>query len=261
MQYSQTTALITGASSGIGAEFARQLARRGADLVLVARRADALQALAREIRADTGRTVETMTADLAAERGGRLLGERILEQGIRVDTVVNCAGVGLTKAFEDSSESELRGQLRLDVEALVELCHALLPQLRESGRGALVNIGSLTGYLPVPGMAVYAAAKAFVVRFTEALAHELRGAGLTVLAVSPGPTRTGFYAASGTDGTGTRFQSAEEVVAAALRALDRRRPPVSIIAGRANRWTRRILGLLPTRVVLRLAESRPATAA
>ena len=256
MQYAGTTALITGASSGIGAEFARALAHRGADLVLVARRRDALEDVADEIRRASQRTVHVVPADLADERAGSALAARLSALGVRVDTLVNAAGLGRTAPFLESDAATLHEQLAVDVSAVVDLCRAFLPQLVESGRGALVNVGSLTGYVPVPGMAVYAAAKSFVVRFTEALAHELRASRLTVLVVSPGPTRTGFYEASGTATRGVRFETPAQVVATALGALDRRHPPVSIVSGRANRVVRRVVSVLPQRVVLRLAESR-----
>ena len=253
MRYAGTTALITGASSGIGAEFARRFAALGADLVLVARRADVLDALAAEIRA-TGRSVHVVPFDLTAEHSGRELVQRV---GVRVDTVVNCAGAARTKSFEDSTEEEIRAQLRVNIDAVVGLSHAFLPQLTESGQGALVNVASLTGYLPTPGLAAYSAAKSFVVRFTEALAHELRGSGLTVLALSPGPTRTEFYATSGTRDGGVRFQTAAQVVDTAIAALGKKNPPVSIISGALNRWVGRVLSALPRKTVLRLMEAEP----
>ncbi|SES31587.1 hypothetical protein SAMN05216188_13256 [Lentzea xinjiangensis] len=257
MRYAGTTALITGASSGIGAEFARRFARRGADLVLVARRAAALDALAAEIRADTGRTVHVVPFDLTGDRSGHRLAEQLHGLGVEVDTVLNCAGVAHTKHFAASSEDEIRVQLRVNLEAVVDISRAFLPRLTESGRGALVNVASLTGHLSVPGMAVYAASKAFVVRFTEALAHETRGSGLTVLVLSPGPTRTEFYETSGTAATGVRFQTSAQVADTAFDALDSRRPPVGVISGSVNRWARRVVAVLPKRTALRLLEAEP----
>jgi uncharacterized protein len=258
MRYEGATALITGASSGIGAEFARGFARRGADIVVVARRAEALAALAEDIRAQTGRQVHVIPFDLAGERGGYRLAEHLAAAGVRVDTVVNSAGIGVTRGFGDSPEEEIRRQLRVNIDATVEVSHAFLPQLVASGQGALVNVASLTGYMPVPRMAVYAASKSFVIRFTEALAHEVRGRGLSVLALSPGPTATEFYRASGTAESGVRFQSPQEVAATAFRALQRRNPPVSVISGSRNRLARRLVAALPRRTALQLTESRPA---
>lgn len=256
MHYAGTTALVTGAGSGIGAEFARALAVRGADLVLVARGRDALESVAQEIRSTTRRTVHVVPADLAEDRPGSTLAARVEALGVRIDTLVNAAGIGRTALFHQSEAADLHEQIAVDVGAVVDLSHAFLPQLLESGRGALVNVGSLTGYMPVPGMAVYAAAKSFVIRFTEALAHELRASPLVVLVVSPGPTRTAFYAASGTATGGVRFETPAQVVATALTALDRRRPPVSVVSGRANRAVGRVVAILPRRIVLRLAQSR-----
>ncbi|MCG8921849.1 SDR family oxidoreductase [Lentzea sp. CC55] len=255
MRYAGTTALITGASSGIGAEFAQRFAGRGADLVLVARREEALESLASQIRTDTGRSVRVVPFDLTEERSGHRLAALLEGQG--VDTVVNCAGVAHTKPFAASSEDEIRVQLRVNLDATVGITRAFLPQLIASGCGALVNVASLTGYLSTPGMAVYSASKSFVVRFTEALAHETRESGLTVLALSPGPTSTEFYGVSGTRTSGVRFQTAAQVVGTAIAALDRRKPPVSVISGSANRWARRVAAVLPKRTALRLVEARP----
>ena len=258
MQYAHTTALVTGASSGIGAEFARTLAHRGADLVLVARRGDLLETGASEIRSSSGRAVHTIAMDLTTDGAGYDLARRVSSIGLTVDTVINAAGTGRTEPFATSDAAALHQQLALNVHAVVDVSHAFLPQLVSSGRGALVNIASLTGYMPVPGMAVYAASKAFVIRFTEALAHEMRTSGVTVLAVSPGPTQTEFYAGSGTATAGVRFQTPAQVVATALSALEQRRPPVSVVSGAGNRLVRRVVGALPTRLVLRMAESKPA---
>lgn len=257
MQYEGTTALVTGASSGIGAQLARGLARRGADVVAVARRADALRGLAEDIR-QTGRRVHVVPFDLSGDRGGYRLAEELTAAGVRVDTVVNSAGLGVTREFGDASEEEIRQQLRVNVDAVVETSRAFLTQLLASGQGALVNVASLTGYMPVPRMAVYAASKSFVVRFTEALAHEVRSSGLTVMALSPGPTATDFYRAAGTAESGVRFQTPQEVAATAFCALERRRPPVSVISGTRNRWARRLVEVLPRRTALRLTDSRPA---
>ena len=141
----------------------------------------------------------------------------------------------------------------MNVSALVDITHALLPDLVASGRGALVDVASLSGYQPAPNMAVYGATKAFVLSFTEALSVELGPAGVRVLCLSPGPTRTEFYAVSGTSESGARFQSAAQVVATALRALDRGRTPASVVSGRANRLVAGLSRVLPRRVVLTLS--------
>lgn len=257
MQYAGTTALVTGASSGLGAEFARRLAQRGADLVLVARRRDLLEALAVDIRDTTGRTVQVVGADLSHPGSGTLLADAVADLGVSVDTLINNAGFGKTATFAQSSRDDVQAQLGLNVTAVVDITQSFLPQLLASDKGALVNVASLIAYLPMPNMAVYAASKAFVLHFTEALAYELRGSSLSVMALSPGPTRTGFYAASGTSDVGVAFQEPAEVVATALTALDRRLPPLSIVSGPQNRWRSRLAGVLPRRALLRMV-SGPA---
>ena len=252
MQYASSTALITGASSGLGEEFARRFAARGADLILVARRQDVLERLAVDIRHSSGRQVHVVAADLSAPGAGDAVVATLAKRGLRVDTLVNNAGLGKTEPFAASSADDVHTQIGLNVGAVVDLTHGLLPQLVASASGALINVASLTAYSPTPNMAVYAASKAFVLRFTEALAYEVRDTGLTVLAVSPGPTRTGFYAASGTTENGVRFQQPSQVVTTAFKALDRTRPPVSVVSGPQNRLSSRVLGLLPRRMVLRL---------
>ncbi len=252
MQYANTTALITGASSGLGEEFARQFASRGADLILVARRHDALERLAGELRQSSGHQVHVIAADLSDPGAGDALVATLRERGLSVDTLVNNAGLGKTAPFAESPVEDVRNQLGLNINAVVDLSHALLPQLVASGRGALLNVASLTAYAPTPNMAVYGASKAFVLRFTEALAYEVRESTLSVLALSPGPTRTDFYASSGTADTGVRFQKPSQVVAAALKALDRPQPPVSVVSGWQNRLSSLVLTVLPRRAVLRM---------
>ena len=250
MRYRGTTALITGASSGLGEQFAADLAARGADLVLVERRADRLEALAQRLRAEHGTAVLPLAADLAAAGAAAALRSALAEHGTTVSTLVNCAGVAATGAFASSDEAVVPSQVAVDVAALVEVTHALLPDLLARGDGALVNVASMTAFAPVPGMAVYAASKAFVLSFTEALAVELRASAVTVLALSPGPVRTEFYAVSGTSESGARFETPAQVVATALAALDARRTPRSVISGRHNRIAHALGRLLPRGVLI-----------
>ncbi|WP_291041267.1 SDR family NAD(P)-dependent oxidoreductase [Herbiconiux sp.] len=257
MEYATTTVLVTGASSGIGREFARAFAARGADIVLVARRISLLEDLAETLREEFHRTVTTVALDLSQPSSGTRLFADLARRDLRVDTVVNCAGIGLTRDFKDTTPSDLREQLAVNIDAVVDVSRAFLPQLAESGRGALINIASLTAYMPTPGMAVYAASKAFVLRFTEALAYELRDSPLTVMAFSPGPTKTDFFSNSDSSEHGVTFETPKQVVDSAFRALDKSRTPVSAVSGRANTRTSRIVSLLPRQIVLRLANSSP----
>lgn len=237
VDYRGQLTLVTGASSGLGAEFARQLARRGSDLVLVARRRDRLEALAGELSSRHGVTAHVEVRDLGEERAGEVLAAELRERGLVVTSLVNNAGFGTFGPFHREDPARLRQEIAVDVTAVVDLSRAFIDQLREHGRGVLVNVASMAAYQGNPGMAVYGATKAFVLSLTEALWAESRGTGLRVMALSPGATRTEFFDVTGTlDAAGGRpLQDPGEVVATALRALDRRNPPPGVIAGRRNR--------------------------
>jgi uncharacterized protein len=227
---------VTGASAGIGAEFARQFARRGSDLVLVARRKDRLAALAAEIEAAHGVAVTVLPCDLAEPGAAARLAAELRARGLRLTGLVNNAGFGTYGPFAEEDTERLRTEIALDVQAVVELSRTFLDDLRASGRGVLINVASMAGYAPVPRMAVYGAAKAFVLSFTEALWQEHRGSGLRVLCLSPSATETEFFDVAGPDAAGRgRLHTPEMVVETALRTLDRRDPPPSIAVGRMNR--------------------------
>lgn len=223
------TALITGASSGIGAEMARQLAPHARALVLVARRADRLEALRAELER-SGMEVQCHAADLAdAEQVERLLAE-LQQSGTRVDLLVNNAGLGDHGLFEDSEWKRVQAMLDVNIKALTRLTHALLPGIIRSGRGAILNVGSIAGYLPMPKMAVYAASKTYVNSFTEALRAELRGTGVLVSALCPGPADTEFGSLAKRAGEHDAMpapdflkQPVERIVRDGLRGLDRGR--------------------------------------
>ena len=187
------TALITGASSGIGAEMARQLAPHARALVLVARRADRLDALKAEL-ARSGMEIQCHAADLADGAEVERLLAALEENGTKVDFLINNAGLGDHGLFEDSEWKRVQAMLDVNIKALTRLTHALLPGIIRSGRGAILNVSSITAYLPMPRMAVYAASKAYVNSFTEALRAELRGTGVSVSALCPGPVDTEFGA-------------------------------------------------------------------
>ncbi|AGZ40983.1 SDR family NAD(P)-dependent oxidoreductase [Actinoplanes friuliensis] len=250
MRYAQTTALITGASSGIGQEFARRLAERGADLVLVARRGTKLEALAQELRRRHAITVTVVPADLSQPGAATTVRAALDAAGITLSTLINSAGLGATGPFATSDVDTVHDQLAVNVAALTELTRELLPDLLSRGDGALINLASFVGYQPGPGQTVYAASKAYVLSFTEALAHEHRDSAVRIMALSPGSTRTEFYASSGTSEKGARFETPDQVVATALRALDAGRTPARVVSGGANRLILRVFRWLPRRVVL-----------
>lgn len=219
-------ALVTGASSGIGEEFCRQLAARGLDLVLVARRAGPLEELAASVTAGYGVQAEVLPADLLADDQRASIQARLAAEEDPVDLLVSAAGVGAAGSFVELSRDDQTDLTRLHGEVAIILAHAALPRMVAAGRGALVTISSVAGIQPVPGGAVYGAAKAFLLSFTESLHEELRGTGVAALAVCPGHTPTGFHARAGIDRSGVPpalTTPAEQVVAEALTALARGR--------------------------------------
>jgi uncharacterized protein len=188
------TALVTGASSGIGLEFARALARRGHSLTLVARRAGRLHQAAAELSSAHGVAVDAVPADLADAGRREQLHAEVEARGRAVQVLVNCAGFGIYRPFAASPREREIAQVRLLVEATVDLNARFLPAMLEGGSGAIVNVASTAGFQPLPGNGTYAAAKAFVIAHSEALAAELRDSGVTATAVCPGPVPTEFLA-------------------------------------------------------------------
>lgn len=248
-----TTALVTGASSGLGAEFARRLAARGADLVLVARRADRLEALGGELSAAHGVTCTVIPLDLTKPDAVPILVASLADRGITLSTLVNNAGFGNHGPFSGLDPVAIQAEVALNVGAVVALTRTFLPELLAAGSGALVNVASTAAFQPMPRMAVYGATKAFVLSFTEALWYEAKGSGLTVLALCPGPADTEFIEiADSADAIFGRLEPAADVVATALRALDRRTPPPSVISGTMNAIQARLVGFAPRRLVLDL---------
>ncbi|MEU5259658.1 SDR family oxidoreductase [Amycolatopsis sp. NPDC021455] len=246
IDYRHQTVIVTGASSGLGAEFARRLARRGADLVLVARRADRLENLAAELTRAHGVTVTTIARDLGAPDAGRTLRAELESRGIHATGLVNNAGFGTHDAFTDEDPDRLQNMLALNISALVDLSRAYVEPLSAADTGILVNVASLLGHQPIPYMSVYAATKAFVLSFTEALWEETRGTGLRVLAVNPGAMQTEFFDVAGSQSAdfGTTRATPEQVVTIALDTLDRRSAPPSVIT---NGRSLTVLGRLLSR--------------
>lgn len=216
--------LITGASAGLGAEFARQCAARGEELALVARRRDRMEALAAEI----GGRIHIFAADLAREGAAAGLIAELAAEGLIVDTLINNAGFGLGGRFADRPLGRLSEMIDLNVRTLTELCHLVLPGMRAAGKGAILNVASTAAFQPGPNMAVYYASKAYVLSFTEALHHELKGTGIKVSALCPGPTESEFSdVADSHSPTLERMKvPAAPVVEAGLAGLDRNKAVV-----------------------------------
>ncbi|HEX2015829.1 MAG TPA: SDR family oxidoreductase [Solirubrobacteraceae bacterium] len=191
-----TTALVTGASSGIGLEFARALAARGHGVTLVARRAERLEELADELRTRFSVRAEVIPTDLSDQDACANLVEEIARRGLTVDVLVNNAGFGIYSAFARSDLQREFEQLAVLIGAVVQLNGLILPGMVQRGQGTIINVSSTAGLQPLPGNGTYAACKAFVLFHSEAMHSELRGSGVTVTAVCPGPVRTGFQETS-----------------------------------------------------------------
>jgi short-subunit dehydrogenase len=219
-------AVVTGASSGLGEEFARQLAPSCNALVLVARRADRLEDLARILRAEhSDLEVGVIVADLTDPDARENVVAKIAQANLQPDLLVNNAGMGDYGEFSEADWTKLESMLRLNVEALTYLAHALLPMMKQGGGGSIINVSSLASLLPIPDFAVYAATKAYVTSFSEALRIEVADHGIGVTALCPGPVHTGFGEVAMGKGHGSEFPGREffyvdagRVVAEALRA-------------------------------------------
>lgn len=256
----ERTALVTGASSGIGVEIARQLARRGHGVTLVARRATEMQVLADEL-VDAGVRAEVVPTDLTdpAARAGVL--ERIAELGLEVHILVNNAGASTFGPVHRSDpDAELR-MVELDVGAVVDLCSRVLPAMVERGSGAVLNVASTAAFQPLPGQAGYAASKAFVLSYTRSLGGELRNTGVSATALCPGPVHTGFGEAAGFAKEDAEaalpsfmWESAEAVARVGIDALDAGHPVA--IPGPANRVSAMIAQMSPKRLLVPLLASR-----
>lgn len=252
MELAGRTALVTGASNGIGEQMARQLADRGAHLVLVARRTDRLAALKSEIgRAHPDLTVTVIGVDLATADAASALSDQVAEAGIMIDLLVNNAGVGSHDRFVDEDRDALARQIQLNVGSLVALTSQFLPGMISRNAGGIINVASTAAFQPVPTMAVYGATKAFVLSFTEALWGETRGTGVRVLTLCPGATETAFF-----DTTGKRFltsgrQTPEQVAKVALHAWDGAAP--TVVSGLSNRLGATGYRFLPRALMVRLS--------
>jgi len=224
-------ALVTGASGGIGEALAVGLARGGSDLVLVARSADKLEAVAARVRRDHGVRAEVLVADLSTDEGVDHVIASLADS--RVDIVVANAGLGSHGDFAADSDERNRTQIALNITAVTRLVHAFLPGMLARGVGGVMTVASTAAFQPTPGMGVYGATKAFVLSLTEAIWQETRGRGVRVLALCPGPTETGFFDAAGSSSLESGRQTAEQVAAVGLRAFARAGGP-TVVSGFGN---------------------------
>ena len=238
MDYSHHTTIITGASSGIGAAFARALAARGSSLVLVARRVDRLQSLAAELEKAHGITATVVALDLSSSNAAKTLRTAMDNAGATATSLINNAGFGTFGPFIDEDPRRLAQEIAVDVSAPVQLSSEFLPQFISAGNGYLINVASMSAYAPTPRMAVYGATKAFVLSFTESLWAESQGTVVTVFALSPGATSTEFNEVVGTEDAtaGASKRTPADVVNTALAHLESRNPGPSVIDGAGNKF-------------------------
>ena len=251
------TALVTGASSGIGAEFARQLAAKKIDLVLVARSEDKLQELAGQLQSEQGIQTYVISQDLTAPQAGATIFEKIQDRGLRIDLLVNNAGFGDYGHFSDRSLEKQLTMIQLNIKVLVELTGLFLPAMKQQGEGGIINISSIAGFQPIPKMSVYAATKAFVLNFTEALWAENKDTGVKILAVCPGPTESQFFQAAEfpissmqENNKGVKIASNTVVVAEALKALQNQQSNV-VTGGWLNQFIVNLPRFLPRDILVR----------
>ena len=249
------TALVTGASSGIGEAIARRLAQEGANLILVARSEAKLRALAGAMSADHGIRAAVVVADLIKPGSAEAVRRDADAQGMAVDVLVNNAGFGTYGPFEDLEPGREQDEVAVNVAALVGLTHAFLPPMLQRGHGAILNVASTSAFQPGPYMAVYAATKAFVLNFSEALWAEYRDRGVHVVALCPGAVETPFFAVLGDDRARqapalSRMARTEDVAEGAMRALRGNRP--TRIVGRRNWLMAQSVRFVPRGVVARV---------
>lgn len=247
------TAVVTGASSGIGAEIARCLHERGHHVTLVARSADRLEALAAELSPDT----DVLVADLADRATRAALPGRVAANGRVVDVLVNNAGFSTMGPVSASDPEVEMGMIEVDVVAVADLCSRLLPGMVERGRGAVLNVASTAAFQPLPGQAGYGAGKAFVLSYTQSLAGELKGTGVTATALCPGPVDTGFGERAGftkedAEAALPSFMwiSAADVARAGVDGMDKGR--MVVIPGPANRVAAALAQVTPRSLLVPL---------
>ncbi|MGD9622655.1 MAG: SDR family NAD(P)-dependent oxidoreductase [Mycolicibacterium sp.] len=253
MEFRNDTALVTGSSGGIGEEFAVQLAQRGANLVLVARRSEKLEALRdRLVEEHPGIAVDVLAADLATPGAGAELERRIRELGRTIDVLINNAGIGLHGKFIEQTPEANAGQIQLNCGTLVDLTARFLPAMTQRRHGVVINVASTAAFQPTPGMAVYGATKAFVLSYTEAIWQECRGTGVKVLALCPGATETEFFSRTGEEFLTDGRQTSKQVVDTALAALDKSNP--TVVSGLRNTIMAAGYRVAPRKLLLAVSE-------
>ncbi|MCG5060935.1 MAG: SDR family oxidoreductase [Limnoraphis sp. WC205] len=252
------TALITGASFGIGESFARELASRQTNLVLVARSKEKLDQLAQQLQEKHQIKAEVIVKDLTEPGSTQAVFDEVTQKGITIDLLVNNAGLGDYGLFVERDLQKQVKIIQLNVIALVEMSHLFLKAMKQRGSGSIINVASIAGYQPIPYMSIYSSTKAFVLHFSEALWAENQDAGIHILALCPGPTESNFFEAAefpSSLGGGGKLVTAKEVVVEALKALEKNQSTL-VTGGLGNHIIANISRFVPRDLVVSMVEKQ-----
>jgi len=251
----KNTALITGATSGIGKELAKIHSSKGGDLIIVARREDELNKLKTQLENEYKVKVDVIVADLMVQGAGSKVFQEIQDRGLQVDILMNNAGLGGYGCFHERSLQKELEMIQLNIVALVELTHCLLPKMIKNGGGKILNTSSTAGFLPGPLQTTYYATKAFVNSFSNGLDQEVRRHGITVTALCPGPVKTGFETAAGMGGSGL-FNNAASASSTALKGYNAmlKGRLIVITNGQLKFFINFLIPIMPRRIVLKMIE-------
>ncbi|MBM7541934.1 SDR family NAD(P)-dependent oxidoreductase [Amphibacillus cookii] len=251
--YQGKVALVTGASSGIGKQYAKELASKGSDVILVARSKDKLEELALALSNAYRVRTYVLPTDLSKADAVALLAQQIADFNINVDILINNAGFGTHGRFETILDGQEQEMINLNISTLVSMTHQFLPHMQKQKMGIIVNVASLSSFQPIPYMATYAATKAFVLSFTESLFAENRHLGVKVLALCPGTTKTAFFNTIGEEKMpGGVNGTPESVVKAAFKGIDKNR--IYIIDGKKNYWIAQASRFMPRKFTAIIGE-------
>ncbi|QER38336.1 SDR family oxidoreductase [Acinetobacter suaedae] len=251
-KFKNSTALITGASSGIGKAYARKFASLGIHLILTARSAQKLHDLADELRKKYNVNIEVIVLDLAQPNSTQILFDEIQARELSVEILINNAGFGKWTKFLDQPVSTYQEMITLNISSVTSLCYLFLPQMLANKKGLMINISSTGAFQPLPYIAVYGATKSYVLQFTEALAGEYASSGVKFLAVCPGNTETNFTQVAKANTSGMKSSTVDDVVSATVAALDKNKP--TIVVGCSNYLMSQLPRILSRKKMINLVE-------
>ncbi|WP_202743142.1 SDR family NAD(P)-dependent oxidoreductase [Acinetobacter calcoaceticus] len=250
--FKNSTALITGASSGIGKAYAQKLASLGINLILTARSEQKLNDLADELRKKYNVTVEVIVLDLAQPNSAQTLFDEVQARKLSVEILINNAGFGKWTKFLDQSVATYQEMITLNISSVTSLCYLFLSHMLANKKGIMINISSTGAFQPLPYIAVYGASKSYVLQFTEALAGEYASSGVKFLAVCPGNTETNFTQVANADTSGMKSSTVDDVVSATVAALDKNKP--TLVVGCSNYLTSQLPRILSRKKMINLVE-------